>query len=131
VNVLEKIRKEINSMEQKDKDVMLVKKRSELILANSMSKEKFEIVQRTGSQMIVPMTARNLSTPSRRVELSPIKLPEHWEQKTNEDGKTYYIDHLTNTTTLQDPRRLGPDEVYQCKDANGALVEMTLNKRLH
>jgi len=35
-------------------------------------------------------------------------LPSGWEQRTTPDGKIYYVDHATRTTSWNDPRKMQP-----------------------
>ncbi|CAF5217657.1 unnamed protein product, partial [Rotaria magnacalcarata] len=39
-------------------------------------------------------------------------LPANWEIRTLTDGRVYYIDHLSKTTTWTDPRIAGPAVPY-------------------
>jgi hypothetical protein len=55
--------------------------------------------------------------------LPPIKpLPQHWERGITSNGRVYYIDHASRTTTWQDPRFMKPNQEYLCKDDLGLLI---------
>lgn len=57
------------------------------------------------------------------------KLAPGWEEAFTKTGKSYYIDHVTKTTTWTDPRLLGPKTVYRTKDLHGNVKETTLEER--
>lgn len=56
----------------------------------------------------------------RRVQERP--LPEGWERRTHSDGRTYFVDHQTRTTTWVDPRLAVPGAGVVGRPATAAAV---------
>ncbi|KAI8922792.1 hypothetical protein BC831DRAFT_62827 [Entophlyctis helioformis] len=56
-------------------------------------------------------------------------LPENWEAARTADGRTYYIDHNTRTTTWVDPRSIDLFTRYHAKDERGNVVSLVLAPR--
>lgn len=52
------------------------------------------------------------------------ELPEGWEEGVTKDGRVYFVDHNTKTTTWIDPRSIKPNTKYKVKDSQGNIQEM-------
>ncbi|KAJ3213425.1 hypothetical protein HDU67_002900 [Dinochytrium kinnereticum] len=59
-----------------------------------------------------------------------IALPEGWAEANTKDGRTYYIDHVTRTTTWTDPRTVPVNGRYRVKDHQGNIQEMVITARI-
>ncbi|KAI9207551.1 uncharacterized protein BJ171DRAFT_638245 [Polychytrium aggregatum] len=57
---------------------------------------------------------------------SVVPLPDGWQEACTKDGRPYFIDHNTRTTTWSDPRTLTSTTKYRVKDQQGNIQEMVL-----
>ncbi|KAJ3107991.1 kinesin motor protein cin8 [Phlyctochytrium planicorne] len=57
-------------------------------------------------------------------------LPEGWVESTTKDGRVYFIDHVTRTTTWTDPRSVAVNGRYRVKDHQGNIQEMIVTSRI-
>ncbi|KAI8848332.1 hypothetical protein BC829DRAFT_394210 [Chytridium lagenaria] len=55
-----------------------------------------------------------------------LALPEGWAESSTKDGRVYYIDHITRTTTWTDPRTVPVNGRYRVKDHQGNIQEMVI-----
>lgn len=68
-------------------------------------------------------SSNNLAGESSRGNIMQ-ELPEGWEEGVTKDGRVYFVDHNTKTTTWTDPRSIKPNTKYRVKDSQGNVQEM-------
>jgi len=51
------------------------------------------------------------------------ELPSGWEQRHTPEGRPYFVDHNTRTTTWVDPRRQQYIRMYGGQAANGSTIQ--------
>lgn len=55
--------------------------------------------------VVQPSTSNPVSAPGNRSALVSLPLPLGWEERSTPEGRPYFVDHHTRTTTWVDPRR--------------------------
>src|SRR2546423_15615520 len=56
------------------------------------------------------------------------ELPAGWEQRHTPEGRAYFVDHNTRTTTWVDPRRQQYIRMYGQNASNGPIKQQTVSQ---